>query len=253
MVTTIGEILPEAARRFGNKVSVVVEGEEFSFADMDAMSNKVANGLVSIGVLPGDRVTLYGPNSWQWVVGYYAIARCRCGGQSDQRDADHRRGPLCGQGLRGARPWWTSSDKGVAVAGPRRCRGSSRTSSCGARTWGRVAPPCRRGSTRVTMSSCCGLGTRQISERSATPPGRPVTPRARCRAIRSVVAAERRRRCSWARADRPTGSPTRYRWPMSTGSLCAQRIHAGRFHSGHGAALRRSHRAVHDHPAPGDP
>ena len=75
MVTTIGEILPEAARRFGNKSSVIVDGEELGFADLDAMSNKVANGLVSIGVMPGDRVTLYGPNSWQWVVAYYAIAK----------------------------------------------------------------------------------------------------------------------------------------------------------------------------------
>jgi long-chain acyl-CoA synthetase len=75
MVTTIGDILPEAARRFGDKVSVIVEGEELTFANLDAMSNKVASGLVSIGVAPGDRVTLYGPNSWQWVVAYYAIAK----------------------------------------------------------------------------------------------------------------------------------------------------------------------------------
>ena len=32
MVTTIGEILPEAARRFGDKTSVLVDGEAFSFA-----------------------------------------------------------------------------------------------------------------------------------------------------------------------------------------------------------------------------
>ena len=75
MVTTIGELLPEAARRFGNKTSLVVEGEEFSFAELEARSNRVANGLVSIGVVPGDRVTLYGPNYWQWVVAYYAIAK----------------------------------------------------------------------------------------------------------------------------------------------------------------------------------
>ena len=39
------------------------------------MSNRVANGLVSVGVSPGDRVTLYGPNCWHWVVAYYAIAK----------------------------------------------------------------------------------------------------------------------------------------------------------------------------------
>ena len=114
MVTTIGEILPEAARRFGHKVSVIVEGDGFSFADMDAMSNKVANGLVSIGVLPGDRVTLYGPNSWQWVVGYYAIAKT--GAVANPISA-----MLTTEEVRyvvkdsGARVLMTSSDKGVAL------------------------------------------------------------------------------------------------------------------------------------------
>ena len=75
MVETIGEILPEAARRFGDRTSVVVQDHSFSFAQLEAMSNQAAHGLVSIGVAPGDRVTLYGPNCWQWVVAYYAIAK----------------------------------------------------------------------------------------------------------------------------------------------------------------------------------
>ena len=75
MVTTLGEILPEAARRFGDRTGLVVEGEAFSFADLESRSNRVARGLVSVGVLPGDRVTLYGPNCWEWVVAYYAIAK----------------------------------------------------------------------------------------------------------------------------------------------------------------------------------
>ena len=65
MVTTIGEILPDAARRFGDKVALVVGAESFSFSELELLSNRVANGLVSVGVEPGDRVTLYGPNCWQ--------------------------------------------------------------------------------------------------------------------------------------------------------------------------------------------
>src|SRR5215204_721397 len=75
MGETIGEILPEAARRFGDKVGLIVGSDEFSFAELDAMSNQVANGLVAVGVEPGDRVTLYGPNCWEWLVAYYAIAK----------------------------------------------------------------------------------------------------------------------------------------------------------------------------------
>ncbi len=75
MVETIGEILPEAARRFGDKDALVVESATFSFTELEAMSNRVANGLVSIGVHAGDRVTLYGQNCWEWIVAYYAIAK----------------------------------------------------------------------------------------------------------------------------------------------------------------------------------
>ena len=75
MVGTIGEILPEAARRFGDKNAVVVASEAISFAELESRSNRIANGLVSIGVGPGDRVTLYGQNCWQWVAAYYAIAK----------------------------------------------------------------------------------------------------------------------------------------------------------------------------------
>ena len=75
MVATIGEILPEAARRFGERTSLVIEDETFSFSELEALSNSVANGLVSVGVQPGDRVTLYGPNCWEWIVAYYAAVK----------------------------------------------------------------------------------------------------------------------------------------------------------------------------------
>ena len=75
MDATIGEILPEATRRFGAKTALIVESKTFSFAQLETMSNRVANGLVSVGVRPGDRVTLYGQNCWEWIVAYYAIAK----------------------------------------------------------------------------------------------------------------------------------------------------------------------------------
>ena len=38
----IGEILPEAARRFGDKVALVVGAETFSFSALEMLSNRVA-------------------------------------------------------------------------------------------------------------------------------------------------------------------------------------------------------------------
>ena len=72
---TIGRILPEAARRFADKTALIVGDRSFTFAEMDALSNRVANGLAALGVGKGDRVTLYAQNSWEWAISYYAIAK----------------------------------------------------------------------------------------------------------------------------------------------------------------------------------
>jgi long-chain acyl-CoA synthetase len=58
MTSTIGGILPAATRRFGSRAALLVEGRTFSFQDLEALSNRVANGLVAAGVNPGDRVML---------------------------------------------------------------------------------------------------------------------------------------------------------------------------------------------------
>src|SRR5262245_10811272 len=75
MVTTLGEILPRAARTHGDRIALVVGDRQFSFRELDALSNRVASGLAAIGINPGDRVSLFGPNSWEWLVSYYGIAK----------------------------------------------------------------------------------------------------------------------------------------------------------------------------------
>jgi long-chain acyl-CoA synthetase len=75
MTSTIGQILPVAARRFGTRAALLVGDRSFSFADLHTLSNRAANGLVAGGVQPGDRVALYGPNCWEWLIAYYGIAK----------------------------------------------------------------------------------------------------------------------------------------------------------------------------------
>jgi long-chain acyl-CoA synthetase len=75
MVETLGEVLPFAAKRYGDKTALVSDGRSFGFNELDALSNAFANGLAAAGIEPGQCVTLYGPNSWQWMVAYYAIAK----------------------------------------------------------------------------------------------------------------------------------------------------------------------------------
>ena len=73
MLTTLGEALPQSARRFGDAAALVTGGRRFSFDELNELSNRLANSLRGIGIEAGDRVTLYATNSWEWVVSYYAI------------------------------------------------------------------------------------------------------------------------------------------------------------------------------------
>ena len=73
MLETLGEVLPASARRFGDKTALVAGGRQLTFNELNELSNRLANGLRGIGVEAGDRVTLYAPNSWEWVVSYYAL------------------------------------------------------------------------------------------------------------------------------------------------------------------------------------
>ncbi|MYH70423.1 MAG: AMP-binding protein, partial [Gammaproteobacteria bacterium] len=75
MLNTLGQILPLAAERFGNKTALIIDGATLSFNELEKSSNQLANALVSLGVETGDRVTLYSPNSWEWIVSYYGVLK----------------------------------------------------------------------------------------------------------------------------------------------------------------------------------
>jgi long-chain acyl-CoA synthetase len=75
VATTLGRIPALAARRFGAKQALSSPDGNLSFAELDRLSAQLAQGFLRAGIRPGDRVTLCGPNSWRWVVAYYAVAR----------------------------------------------------------------------------------------------------------------------------------------------------------------------------------
>ncbi|MFO1059136.1 MAG: AMP-binding protein [Dongiaceae bacterium] len=75
MLASLGEMLPRAAARFGDKPALIADGRSLSFAALDRRAAGVAAALVQMGVAPGDRVTLYGPNGWEWLAGYHGALR----------------------------------------------------------------------------------------------------------------------------------------------------------------------------------
>lgn len=75
MINSIGEIPTEAAKRYGDWTALVLPDRKLSFSELDALTNRCANALVDLGVKPGDRVTLYSGNCWEWVVSYYGALK----------------------------------------------------------------------------------------------------------------------------------------------------------------------------------
>ena len=75
MLSTLGEIPRLTAQKFGERIALVAGGREFSFRELDQLSDTLAYSLGKLGVVPGDRVTLYGPNSWEWIVSYYGALK----------------------------------------------------------------------------------------------------------------------------------------------------------------------------------
>jgi long-chain acyl-CoA synthetase len=75
MLDSLGQVLPRAAQAFGDRTALVIDGRTFSFRELDGLSSALAASLVGLGVKPGDRVTLYAPNSWEWIVSYYGALK----------------------------------------------------------------------------------------------------------------------------------------------------------------------------------
>jgi len=71
----LGQILARSAAQFGSRPALVAAGRTFTYRELHDLCDRVAGGLRELGVRPGDRVSLYSPNRWEWVVTYHAALR----------------------------------------------------------------------------------------------------------------------------------------------------------------------------------
>jgi long-chain acyl-CoA synthetase len=71
----LGMILAGSAERFGSKTALIAGGRALTYHELHELCDRAAAGLHALGVRPGDRVSLYSPNRWEWVVAYHAALR----------------------------------------------------------------------------------------------------------------------------------------------------------------------------------
>jgi len=74
---TIGENLRRTVERFGDRPAVVVRHQKIraTYRELLRETERAARGLLERGVAKGDRVGIWSPNRYEWIVLQYATAR----------------------------------------------------------------------------------------------------------------------------------------------------------------------------------
>src|SRR5260370_1726994 len=71
----VGSLIRRAAQQFKD-ASCLVEGERVvSFREFDDLTDRLGNGLLRSGLVPGDRAGVLMPNGIDCLIAYYALAK----------------------------------------------------------------------------------------------------------------------------------------------------------------------------------
>ncbi|WP_206996445.1 AMP-binding protein [Trinickia mobilis] len=75
--STIGQFLRDTAQRFPERQAVVFreQGVRWTWKEFDERVDRFAAGLLSLGIAKGDRVGIWSPNRFEWLLTQFATAR----------------------------------------------------------------------------------------------------------------------------------------------------------------------------------
>ena len=71
----VEEFLESSARRFHGKTALVCGDRRLTYGEVEAQSNRLAHGLIGLGVARGDRVIVFMENSVEAVLSVFAILK----------------------------------------------------------------------------------------------------------------------------------------------------------------------------------
>ncbi|MBV9663974.1 MAG: AMP-binding protein, partial [Actinobacteria bacterium] len=74
---TIGANFESTVARFPDREALVArhQHERFTYAELNDAVDVVARGLLDLGIAKGDRVGIWSPNTYEWVLVQYATAK----------------------------------------------------------------------------------------------------------------------------------------------------------------------------------
>lgn len=72
---SLGAMLRRTSARFSSKAALVFEEDVWTYANLDERADHIARGLLSVGVMPGDRIAAISRNNAWFVALRFAVAR----------------------------------------------------------------------------------------------------------------------------------------------------------------------------------
>jgi acyl-CoA synthetase (AMP-forming)/AMP-acid ligase II len=70
---TVPAVLERMARQLPNHDALISPDRRFTFAQLREEVRRAAAAMIALGVAPGDRVAIWSPNTWHWVVACLAV------------------------------------------------------------------------------------------------------------------------------------------------------------------------------------
>jgi HIP---CoA ligase len=70
---TVPAVLDRIAQQLPDHDALVDAGRRFTYAELRAAVHRAAAAMIALGVAPGDRVGIWSPNTWHWVVACLAV------------------------------------------------------------------------------------------------------------------------------------------------------------------------------------
>ena len=74
---TIGSVFDRVAADHPDTTALVVchQGIRWSYRELKEQVDRLATGLLALGIEPGDRIGIWGPNSYEWIMTQFATAK----------------------------------------------------------------------------------------------------------------------------------------------------------------------------------
>src|SRR5215207_2635220 len=72
---TIPAVLARAVERFGDREALVDERARLTYTELSEAAHRIARALIASGIEPGDRVSIWAPNTTEWAIAALAVYR----------------------------------------------------------------------------------------------------------------------------------------------------------------------------------